>query len=155
MIPSTHILAGAVIGRNINNPVIIIFLSLIIHFIMDTFRHGDYLNHNSTIKEIIRKVGFDLSIGFSIIILYFFFNNPEWTTTRNIFIGISASLFPDLLSFMYLKLNSKSLKKIFDFHIWIHRLFVIPKEKQWKLINARNDIIFSVLFIIILFFLKK
>lgn len=154
MIPSTHMLAGAVIGRNISNPVIIVFLSLIIHFIMDTFRHGDYLNHNSTIKDVIRRVGLDFSIGFSIIILYFYFNSPEWIIIRNISIGIFASLFPDLLSFMYLKLNLKSLKKIFDFHIWIHRLFVTPKEKQWRLIDAKNDIVFSVLFIIILFFLK-
>lgn len=154
MIPSTHMLAGAVIGKNISNPIIIVLLSLIIHFIMDTFRHGDYLSHDSTMKEIVRRVGLDLFIGLSIIILYFYFNNPEWIIIRNIFIGIFASLFPDLLSFMYLKLNFKSLEKIFNFHIWIHRFFVTPKEKPWRLIDARNDIIFSILFIIILFFLK-
>lgn len=154
MIPSTHALTGAVIGKSINNPWIIILVSLVVHFILDSFRHGDYLHEKSTSKEIFKKVSLDLSIGFSIIMAYIYFSSLNATEIRNISIGVLASLFPDFLTFLYLRLNFQSLKKIFDFHSAIHHTPIFAREKKWDKKGLINDFILSIISIVILFFLN-
>ncbi len=49
MILTTHTLTGAVVGKCVNNTWLIMILSVILHFILDTFRHGEYLNRKSGI----------------------------------------------------------------------------------------------------------
>lgn len=136
MILSSHALTGAVIGKNINNPWSIVFISLIVHFLLDSLPHGEYLNQK-TLKRNFWKVVLDLFIGFSLIIFYVYFNKLDLIKIRNIFIGAFVSLFPDLLTFLYWALNFKFLKKISDFHSSAH----LSGKREWNLKNASNDII--------------
>lgn len=151
MILSTHALAGAVIGKEIGNPWLIVFISLIAHFIMDSFSHGEYLNPETfSLKKEIWKVVLDLFLGFSVIILYVYFSKADALATRNIFIGAFASIFPDSLTFLYYKLNFRFLKKIIDFHNWVHYSPRSFKQRKWNLRNASNDVIIIALAIFLL-----
>ena len=92
MILTTHALTGAVIGKNIDNPWVIIVLSIVVHFIMDTFRHGEYVevfNKDTSIKNSGWKVIMDIAVGFSVVLyLFFHFQKLDSHQMINIFIGI-------------------------------------------------------------------
>ncbi len=151
MILSTHALTGAVIGKEIDNPWLIVFISLIVHFIMDSFPHGEYLNPKTfSPRKEIWKVFWDLFLGFFVIILYVYFSKADTLAIRNIFIGAFASIFPDSLTFLYYKFNFRFLKKIVDFHKYVHRYPRFSEERKWNLKNASNDIIIIVLAIFLL-----
>jgi hypothetical protein len=155
MILATHALTGAVIGKNINSPWLIIILSLAIHYFMDSFRHGEYFDDRiANIKNTWWKVAIDLLIGLSIIGLVIYFQKPDFAIIRNMLIGSFFSLFPDFLSVLYyLKKDNIILSKIKSFHSWVHHYSKFPKhskERQWNFRNALNDIIISVVAIFLL-----
>lgn len=151
MILTTHALVGAALGKNISNPIILIILSLIIHYSMDIFRHGEYLGKKSTLRDTWWKVAIDLLVGISIILFYITYNNPGAEITRNILLGTFTSMFPDFLTVLYWKLDFKFLKKAYNFHQLVHSRFKEgSRERAWTLQNAVNDILFSTIAIILL-----
>ena len=156
MILATHALAGAVIGKNIDNPGLIIILSLIVHFLMDALRHGEYVevfSENTSLKNSGWKVALDLIIGFTIVFLFTYFQKLETWQIKNIIIGVISSVFPDFITSIYWKFRWPFLKKYYSFHSWFHKYPRFSKERQWTLQNALNDIIISLVCIGILFFL--
>lgn len=151
MILATHALVGAAIGEKIQNPWLIVIFSLAMHFVLDAFRHGEYLNQKSTIKNTAQKVALDLSAGLIIIIFYILIKHPGHTTITNILLGAFISVFPDSLTFLYWQAGVKFLKKPFEFHTWLHKYPPLSPERAWTFRNAANDIIISFIAIIILF----
>ncbi len=155
MILTTHALTGAVIGKNIENPWLVIILSLVIHYAMDSFRHGEYFDDRiATVKDTWWKVTSDLLIGFFIIFLIFYFQKSDFLTVRNVFIGVFFSIVPDFITLMYWTFKkNKFLAKIKAFHSWAHRYSKFPKyskERQWTFHNVINDIIISTFAVIML-----
>lgn len=150
MILTTHALTGAVIGKNLDNPCLIIILSIIIHYLMDTLRHGEYLDRNSTTRETLWKVFLDIFAGLSIIFAILYFRNIDSWKSFLILLGAFFSMFPDLLTFLYWKMNVKFLKKLFDFHAWIHKFPPLSPERDWTFQNSLNDITISLTAIILL-----
>lgn len=150
MILAAHALTGAVIGKYVSNTWLVIILSVILHFAMDTFRHGEYLDRKSSIKETYWKVSLDILIGLILIATILLSTGRNSLMTFNIFIGAFFSMLPDGLTFLYWKANLKFLKKIFDFHAWVHPYPLFAPERKWNLRNSINDIVISVLAIILL-----
>src|SRR4030042_3581823 len=140
MLLATHSLAGALIGKNVNNIWLIMILSVILHFILDTFRHGEYLNRKSSIKEF-WKVALDIFAGAAVILLIASFNNYPAYVVKNMLLGAFFSMFPDFLTFLYWKGGLKFLKKIFTFHAWLHPYPPFSPEREWNLRNAVNDLV--------------
>jgi len=156
MILATHALGGAVIGKNINNIWLIILSAILMHFIFDSFRHGEYLqtiNKKSTIGNTWWKIGLDLCSGLLIIFAFILWKDPGLMKIRNILTGAFFSMFPDLLTFLYWKFNLKFLEKIYLFHSWVHQNHPRPEEREWNFRNTRNDIMISLISITLLLFL--
>jgi hypothetical protein len=153
MILITHALVGAALGKNIGNPFIIAPLAIIMHYCLDTFRHGEYLNQKSTFKNTTWKVALDLFSGIAVVFFYIKFSHSSADTAKNILIGTFFSLLPDLLTVLYWKLNFNFLAKIYSFHGWVHPYPKGDKRYDWTLRNSANDIIVSFVAIFILFFL--
>jgi hypothetical protein len=156
MILTTHALTGAAIGKNFGNIWLVIGLSLVVHFIMDSLRHGEYFDSRfATVKNTAWKITLDLIIGSAIILSYFYFKNPSLAEIRNIMSGAFFSLLPDGLTLLGWKFpRNKILAKIRDFHSWTHRYGKFPKysyERQWSRRNALNDLAISAIAIAILF----
>jgi hypothetical protein len=158
MILATHALVGAAIGKTLDTPLVIIPLALIVHFILDSFIHGEYTIDSKTegMKKVALKISLDLITGFTTILflisLDFFALNLS-----NIFIGVFFSLFPDLLTLIHKKFpDNKILSGIKSLHEYAHRYHRHGKDsasRQWNFRNARNDIIFSLAAILIFLFL--
>ncbi|MEI6587499.1 MAG: hypothetical protein WCO05_00965 [Candidatus Moraniibacteriota bacterium] len=156
MILVTHALTGAAIGKNIENPFLIIILSLAIHFIMDGLRHGEYFDDRiASIKTTWWKVTLDLFSGFLIILSALYFQKANFEQVRNILLGSFFSMFPDLLTLLfYCKIRLPFLAKIKKFHSLSHRYDRFPKyskERMWTLRNSINDLAISLLATILLF----
>lgn len=154
MILTTHALVGAVIGKNLNNPWLIVALVIPLHYLMDHIRHGEYVesfNKKITIKNTFWRVTLDIIIGLGVIIGIIYFHNFNAEKIFLILLGAFFSMFPDLLTFLYWKFNFKSLEKLYQFHSWVHRYPPGAKERIWNLRNAVNDIWISIAAAIILF----
>lgn len=155
MILATHALTGMVIGKNVPSPLAIIILSLVLHYIMDSFRHGEYFDSRfATLKDAAWKVMLDLSFAGSILLVYLFYTRPDLITFRNILIGSFFSMLPDLITALYWKFKSPFLKPILKLNEFSHRYGRFPKfspERQWSLRNAINDILISAVAIILFF----
>ncbi len=152
MILITHALVGAALGKQIGNPLIVAPLAIALHFCLDTFRHGEYLNQQSTFKNTTWKVALDLFSGLIMVILYLKFSHSSIETIQNVFIGTFFSLLPDLTTVLYWKFHANFLKKIYAFHEWVHPYPKGDKRYNWNLRNNLNDIIFSLIAISILLF---
>lgn len=154
MILTTHALTGAIIGKNVNNPWIVIALSIIIHYLMDGIRHAEYFDDRiAKIKDTWWKVSLDLLIGGLIIYSTIFITQPPEEIIKNMILGAFFSVLPDSLTLIYWFSGKKLLTGIKAFHSLAHRYDKNPKyspERQWNLKNARNDIIISVIAIIFL-----
>ncbi len=148
---TTHLLAGAAIGKNINNFWLIAIFSLAIHYIMDGFRHGEYVHADAVDKNSYWKIALDVAIGLSVIFICIYFRQPDAATIQNMLAGVFFSIFPDIMSFLYCNLNFKFLKWQRDFHKKIHPHPMSSPGARWNLKNSINDIIFAALAIILLF----
>lgn len=153
MILVTHALVGAAIGENINNPGVIVVASLAAHYVLDSLRHGEYVgNFDSKIafKGTWWKVALDIFISLCAIFIIIYVKNPTTEKISAIWLGSLTSMFPDLLTLIYWKFKIPLLGKIYRFHTWVHRFPRHAPERAWTIRNAANDIIFSLIAIIIL-----
>ncbi|MEI7890806.1 MAG: hypothetical protein WCI36_02455 [bacterium] len=152
MILTTHALVGAAIGKYVSNPFWQILILIPLHYTLDVFRHGEYLNKKSTFRDTTWKVTLDLLVAATIILLAIFLKKFNQSIAISIMSGAFISMFPDLLTVLYWKLNFKFLKKIYQFHQFVHKRFTDGSpERAWTLRNAANDIIFSIIAIALLF----
>lgn len=146
MILTTHALAGAVIGKNISNPWLIIILSIIIHYAIDFIRHGEYVetfDSKTAFKNTWWKIALDFSIGLAIILFIIYFKKFDAISIRNIFIGMFFSMFPDSLTLIYWKTHWKFFEKLYLFHSWCHRLPRYSPQRNWNLKNETYEIILA------------
>lgn len=154
MILTTHALTGAVIGKYIKNPWLVVALAIIAHFIMDTFRHGEYVevfSKNTSIKNSGWKVALDFLIGLIIVSVIIHLQPLAAWQIKNMYIGATASVLPDLVTALYWKFRWNFLKKYYEFHTWVHKYPRKSPERQWNLRNAANDIVISFIDIVLLF----
>jgi len=154
MMLATHALVGAAIGDKIDNPWIIIAASLAMHYFLDSFRHGEYVesfDSKVAFKNTWWKIVLDFFSGLIIVLLIIHYQNFDRAKTLNILLGSFASMFPDLLTLIYWKFKFPILGKIYQLHAWAHKYPRNAPERQWTLRNVTNDIIFSLIAIIIIF----
>lgn len=155
MILVTHELVGAAIGEKIHNPWLIVIFSLAMHFVLDTFRHGEYVESFDSLvafKNTWRKVVLDFLTGMVIIIIYLVIRKPDAFIVKNICLGVFFSVIPDFITFIYWKYRFALLEKYYAFHSkFLHSYLPGVPERAWNLQNAANDIIISLIAIIILF----
>lgn len=154
MILTTHALAGAVIGKYVSHPALIIIFSLALHFVMDNLRHGEYIDkRKDTMKNSFWKIGLDLAIGLTVVLIFILLSPPDPTFAFRVLLGVFFSMFPDLLTLLYWQWKVKPLEKIFYFHSRMHRWPAFSPERRWNPRNALNDIVLSTTFALILFFI--
>lgn len=155
MILATHELVGAAIGAKIHSPWLIIIFSLAMHFVLDTFRHGEYVesfDSKVAFKNTWHKVALDFFAGIIIILVYITIRKPDSFVVKDIFLGVFFSIIPDFITFIYWKYRFSFLEKYYAFHSkFLHSYPRGAKERIWSLRNAANDILISLLAIIILF----
>ena len=157
MILATHALTGAVLGRFISNPWILIPVAIASHFALDNLRHGEYVesfDSRTAFRNTWWKIALDISIAGALLGLVFYFKFPGLTVGRNMLLGGFFSTLPDLLTVLFWKFRWSWLSPIYNFHAGImHRYPRFSPEREWNLRNAWNDIAISALSILILFFL--
>lgn len=152
MILATHSLVGAAIGAHVNNPILVAAGSVAMHYLLDTLRHGEYLetmDSRTSFRNGIWKVLLDLSAGYLIIFLVIFWKNSDLVTLRNILIGSIFSILPDFATFLFWLTRNKVLEKIYAFHSWLHPNLRDSKERAWSLRNSINDLAISLISIIL------
>jgi hypothetical protein len=153
MVLTTHSLVGAVIGKYVSDPWLIVLFSIPIHYILDSFRHGEYvdsMDSKTSFQTTWKKSLLDIS-GAIIIPFSIAFNQHFSTATMiSMGIGMFFSTLPDLITLFYWKFKTPFLGKIYRFHAWCHKFPREALERKWTWRNSVNDFIFSLLAIILL-----
>jgi len=147
MILTTHILSGAALGASVKNPYAVAGLAVILHFMLDIFPHGDYLNKKSRLREF-WKVAVDIAIGLGIVAAVFS-QNPT-LEKNNIVVGVFFSLIPDGTTFLYIWMKIKFFKPLKDFHEHLHYYKNGELGREFRLGNNLWDVLFSLISLIFL-----
>ncbi len=115
-----HTLTGAAIGLAIHQPLLVIPLAIISHFVLDAVPHFDHEAYRHGSKYFIRLMTLDAVLSTSsIIALMIFFPNFAWV----IALGAFCAVLPDLLWPIYYKSGRKK-HWYFTFHTviqWFER----------------------------------
>jgi len=122
MLLSVHATVGAVIGQNVNTPLLAFVLAFISHFILDIIPHGDraliqaYRNNfkNKGMKYLII---FDLISTAILIFLLFFFQ--KLTLSQTVIWGIIGGILPDFMVAIH-EITKKHFSRTHKLHYWAH-----------------------------------
>ena len=150
MIWASHMMAGAVAGAKLHNPVAIAAAALASHFVLDAIPHKEY-----DIFEI-KKVKFDrgfwtdflkvLADFLSGLILGIYFGLKS-SNLFNILLAMFFSLLPDFLLFISYLYNPPLMRKLTYFHEWIH-WHKGKKIPYWLKIFTQAAVIILAIFIL-------
>jgi len=148
MILLVHLLFGALIGKEINNPILAILLAFLGHYLLDLLPHIEYPVNNITEKKWVKsapdviRVGLDFLAGIFLILL-FSKNQPI------IYICAFFAILPDGFSVLGFLLPNKFLEAHSDFHRQkIHFLKNKKISNFWRIFSQ------IAVAIICIFFLK-
>ncbi|MBU1146043.1 hypothetical protein KKD80_00640 [Patescibacteria group bacterium] len=130
MLLTVHATAGALIGQQINNPLLAFILSFVSHFVLDLVPHGDQDwideykgDQKSKVVKIIMIVAVDIVILLGLLVSRFYFID-SFATGLSIASGIIGGLLPDFLVGCH-ELSNRLFKKFYRFHFWIHDLIKV------------------------------
>lgn len=170
MILTPHIIFGAAVGSNFQNPLIAFLASMISHYFLDSFKHWDYsfdnlknylnllrvkaenkenANFNLAAKDFF-KIAFDFSLGF-LILIYFLNQDPQ--LFKILLSGFFGAL-PDgfqILHFVFPKIFLKHQ----EFHDFMHfPKLNLPVPRTGKL-QFPSGVLNQIIIILIAIFLFK
>lgn len=149
MILTSHILAGAALGANTNNPALIALGAVALHFALDAVPHWDYDIYSSKTKTAL-KVSADLAMA-GIVMLFLIWHMPS-EQQINALIGGFFGVLPDgflLISYIF---KNNYLDKYAKFHDFWHGL-IVPKGRKSPFIwgfGVQAVVIFTVILMQIL-----
>jgi len=116
MLLTPHLLIGAAIGLKTHNFWLVIPISIFSHFLLDLIPHSHYdINNmkqaNNKLKEFAKVI---LDVAFGVLLCGLLI----WRSKFLIYAvaGMAASVFPDLITFIYWQTKTPLLKKFNDFH---------------------------------------
>ncbi len=151
---ATHIVAGTVIGTKFNNPFLIAFVAIVLHFLLDAIPHGDYVNEKSTLRDW-WKEAVSFSTGFSLVFLALAVHGiPEWPVLKNIGIAVFFSLLPDGTTFLYRFMGMKFLRPLRDFHEGLHYYPNGSPQREFRIKNEYWEICIVFISVLALLFLR-
>jgi hypothetical protein len=122
MLLSVHATVGAIIGENVNTPLLAFILAFISHFILDVIPHGDavlikaYRNDFKN-KGVLYLIIFDVISTIILLFLLFFFHKINYSLT--VFWGIIGGVLPDIMVAVY-EITKKLFRRTHKVHTWTH-----------------------------------
>ncbi len=103
MLLTVHATAGALIGQQLNNPILAFVVAFVSHFILDIIPHGDqdwideYKGDQKTkVKKIISIVAIDVVILLALLVSRFYYTD-SFVPSLSIASGILGGILPDFL----------------------------------------------------------
>ncbi len=130
MLLTVHATTGALIGQQINNPILAFVLAFISHFVLDVIPHGDQDwieeykgDQKAKAKKIISIVVIDVVILMILLVSKYFYGDSI-NQGLNIASGILGGLLPDFLVVCH-ELSDKLFKNFYRFHFFIHDLIKV------------------------------
>ncbi|MEY4722878.1 MAG: hypothetical protein RLZZ324_391 [Candidatus Parcubacteria bacterium] len=145
-----HAAIGALVGNSVSSPVAAFSLGVISHFFSDMVPHGDthmYAGYKSgeRVTAALLYVGGDALA--TVIMLLTLFLSQDFTSTRNVALGVLGGLLPDLLAGLFEVLKPKKrnwihlqLGKFHGFHMKNHN-FIIHNARHDKDIPMRYGLL--------------
>ena len=122
MLLTVHATVGAIIGENVNTPLLAFILAFISHFFLDIIPHGDqqlikaYRNDFKN-KGMLYLIIFDVCSTIILLTLLFYFH--KITFSRTVLWGIAGGILPDFMVAAY-EVSEKYFRRTHKVHAWTH-----------------------------------
>lgn len=122
MILSTHFLAGAALASYTDSPVVLIVGPIILHLLLDTIPHWEYVEKVSELKNKIPHLIVDLFAGpLILLIIAYSIYNLDFSSIIWLFIGGVMGDVPDGFTLLYtLFPKNKFFESFYKLHGFIH-----------------------------------
>lgn len=117
MILSTHLVVGATVGSQIGNPAAAFTINLMLHYLLDSLPHWDYLD--KVLKKDVPKILLDFIIGIVLLIPLYWLFSPS-INLASFLLGAAAAVLPDFLQGMRNLFHLDFLQFHSRFHHFIH-----------------------------------
>lgn len=122
MLLSVHATVGAIIGENVNTPLLAFVLAFISHFLLDIIPHGDaklIKDYRDDFKKkgVYYLIIFDLISTVILLTLLFYFHKISWG--RKVMWGIIGGILPDIMVAGH-EIKEKYFKRWHKIHNWMH-----------------------------------
>lgn len=122
MLLSVHATVGAIIGENVNSPVLAFILAFISHYLLDVIPHGDTAlvkayRENFKQKAMIYLITFDIFSSIALFFILFFFH--KITFSEPVLWGIVGGILPDIMVAIY-EITNKYFRRLHRLHFWTH-----------------------------------
>ncbi|MFA5020801.1 MAG: hypothetical protein WC517_01940 [Patescibacteria group bacterium] len=135
MFITVHAAAGALIGTELPNPYLAFAAGVLVHFLMDIIPHGDHelgkrffglLKKKISEEEKFKSLAAYGLVDYIILVLFLLYSikNFYFAKDDGVVWAIVGSIVPDLLVALYVLTRSRYLKWFFDFHNWVHHLWL-------------------------------
>jgi hypothetical protein len=138
MLLTVHAATGALIGQQINNPILAFALGFVSHFILDMIPHGDQdwideykSDQKAKVRKIISIVALDAIVLVILLVSRYFYYENSITSSLSITSGILGSLLPDFLVVCH-ELSDKLFKNFYRFHFIIHDLIKVKQPTTFQ-----------------------
>ena len=147
MILLVHLLLGALIGKEVNNPYLAIPLAFLSHYFLDLLPHIEYPIENITKKQWSKsfpdfiKVFLDIFLGLLLIFL-FSKNHPI------IYVCAFFAILPDGIAFLSYFIKSNFVKKHTFFHS--EKIHFLKNKKISIFWRVASQVIVTVICVIVL-----
>lgn len=125
MILTPHILSGAAVATQTSNPILVILLATVLHYILDAVPHWDYDIYSSK-KTAIQKISVDIFAA-SLIVLFAIWNLPLEKQLL-ILMGGFFGVLPDGILFLNIISGNTLFVRYVKFHHFWH--WLIAKKEQ-------------------------
>jgi len=129
MFLTTHAAAGVLISQRLESPVLVFFISIVVHFIMDFIPHGDENLYQEWRPKKRRRAAIlgSLDLLGVLILIAVLYNTIDLPRFGLVTAGIVGSLLPDLLSHVFPFIHEKYQKKL------LFRSFAFLRKKVFLL----------------------
>ena len=133
MLLSVHATVGAIIGENVNTPLLAFVLAFISHFILDIIPHGDEAlvkayREDFKNKAMMGMIIFDFVSTIILLVLLFGFQKINFNPV--VVWGIVGGIAPDVMVAIN-EITQKHFKRMNKFHGWTHDR--INKKMSWTM----------------------
>ncbi|MFA5107226.1 MAG: hypothetical protein WC497_02780 [Patescibacteria group bacterium] len=116
MFLTTHAAAGVLISQRFESPVVVFFVSIVVHFIMDFIPHGDEMLYQEWDERKRRRAILLGLIDFLLVIVMIgvLYKTTELPRFALVSAGLAGSLLPDLVSHVFPWIHQK-FREVFIF----------------------------------------
>ncbi len=147
MFLTVHAVASLTTLKISSNPIILLGLNFLLHYVLDSIPHGDWGTMKGFKNTIVNYIILFISDMFFVILVCFLYIKSNPVNTINVLCAIMGSILPDILWGLYDLTKLKFLKIFVNINHFAHQILGFQEEQRLYFLTQILIIIISLIII--------